>query len=320
MRCENCGLENDAGAIFCRGCGSRLGSAVTPTAPAAPAALCRSCGAENDPGMSFCWNCGQPVSGPIASAPAPPAGPAVPPGTPAQRRSSVGALPFILVAVLLVSAGAFAGVYWFTQIRAKAPAAPTTDGISASSTPTGAASSDGTSAADAATATGRAGGGPSGDAATGPAVDLSGSASLTASSYLRNSADYRVENLVDGRTDTCWAEGVKGFGVGEWFDFDFGSQVTVSQLQVVAGYDKIKNGWDRWYTNGRAKRIRVSFSDGTSTDFDLTDSRPVQTIRITPPRQTTSVRVTLVGCYPAQAGPHYAEDTSLSESHVYGTR
>lgn len=35
MRCEKCGVENAGGAVFCRGCGSRLGEAAVPGAEAA---------------------------------------------------------------------------------------------------------------------------------------------------------------------------------------------------------------------------------------------------------------------------------------------
>src|SRR5262249_27723427 len=66
MGCPSCGVENRAGARFCRSCGSTLDRA------------CPSCGAATEPGQAFCDSCGtrlddaataQPVT--AAAAPAP---------------------------------------------------------------------------------------------------------------------------------------------------------------------------------------------------------------------------------------------------------
>jgi class 3 adenylate cyclase/tetratricopeptide (TPR) repeat protein len=61
MQCPQCGIENPAGAKFCRGCGVRLD------------AVCPACKHPNLPGSRYCNECGHQL---IADAPAPPATPA----------------------------------------------------------------------------------------------------------------------------------------------------------------------------------------------------------------------------------------------------
>ena len=152
-------------------------------------------------------------------------------------------------------------------------------------------------------------------------VDLSAKATLRASSTLKTSGStsYGVANLIDGDPETCWAEGVKGYGRGEWFEFAFATPVTVSQIQVLPGYDRKTDDYDRWFANGRLKSCNLDFSDGSHKECTVKDSRTLQTITFVTPHTVTKVRVTITDVYPASEGKNQAEDTSVSEFHVLGT-
>ncbi len=157
-----------------------------------------------------------------------------------------------------------------------------------------------------------------GDAGTPESYDISYSATLKASSQLPGSqgVTYDPENLLDDRGDTCWAENAGGYGVGEYVQFSYSSPVTVTGIDVMPGYDKFKDV-DRWYSNGRVKKARVEFSDGTSEEVRFADEKTVQTKTFAQPHQTTYVRFVIVSAYEA-TGDRAAKDTSMAYMRVFG--
>jgi hypothetical protein len=153
-------------------------------------------------------------------------------------------------------------------------------------------------------------------------VDLSASATaMGASSVLeaQGEVDYEVENLLDEKPATCWAEGVAGYGIGEFVEFTWAEPVDIYQVRILPGYDKKSAGWDRWTSNGRVRTFDLVFSDGTTESFQVSDSRAVQSLDLSATHTVTSVRFVITGVYEAQPGPHKAEDTSMSELHLWGT-
>jgi serine/threonine protein kinase/ribosomal protein L40E len=130
--CMACGAPNEAGALFCTGCGGTLSQAAPEAPPAEPifapveaapppletpqaTVFCMACGAQNEAGAVFCTGCGgnlgvaapppTGVSGlpPAAAPPAPPA--AAPPAKPPGRRKTLVASLAAGGAVLLVVLG-----------------------------------------------------------------------------------------------------------------------------------------------------------------------------------------------------------------------
>jgi len=59
--CKGCGYENDADAIFCQGCGTKIQEQKSPTENSTMLA-CHSCGTKNKLQASFCKKCGEPIS------------------------------------------------------------------------------------------------------------------------------------------------------------------------------------------------------------------------------------------------------------------
>jgi hypothetical protein len=161
----------------------------------------------------------------------------------------------------------------------------------------------------------------SGTSPTGALRDLTSRATLSASSTLKG---YPVTNLVDRRMSVAWAEGVPGYGTGQWIGFTFDQEVWVSEVRVVPGYVKYdsKHNVDRWYSNGRVASAKLVFSDGTESGrftFD-TDGKGWQVMTLPKPVKTNSVRFVITGVAKAQTGTkHDATDTTISEMRVMGS-
>lgn len=146
--------------------------------------------------------------------------------------------------------------------------------------------------------------------------DLTSSASLTASSVHPHDGSnyYYTEYLADDRFETSWSvEGING-----WAEFDFSSPVDVTELRIVAGYQKVV-GWDRWPVNNRLRSFRVEYSDGSSEVHEVLDQRDWQIVKLKG-TWTTSVRIVILSVYPYQTiGPNGWNDTCISEIHVWGS-
>ncbi len=156
-------------------------------------------------------------------------------------------------------------------------------------------------------------------------VDLSGMASLTASSIMAPDApwvNYLPANLIDNDYATCWAEGRQGYGIGEWVRFTFADEVEVNKLTCVPGLLKMDDGKDRWLQNGRLKTVEILFDGGVRITHSFEDRKAQQEVNLDVPVKTHSVTVIIKEVYPGQSGPNWklAEDTSVSELHVWGRK
>ncbi|MEI7813974.1 MAG: discoidin domain-containing protein, partial [Coriobacteriia bacterium] len=127
---------------------------------------------------------------------------------------------------------------------------------------------------------------------------------------------YPAEYATDGNPNTCWEEAQRGTeddGLGEWLEASFGEQATVTEIRAIPGYRKNEEGWNRWWTNGRLGAVRFTYDDGSSDAFTFRDQEGWQTFKLPAPKQTNTVRMTILSAYPPRAGTHHAHDTSVSE-------
>ena len=130
---------------------------------------------------------------------------------------------------------------------------------------------------------------------------------VSASSTLQESGhDHSAHLALDGDTATAWVEGKSGSGEGEWLRLDLGSDCHVSGMRIWTGYQKSQ---DLFQKNSRPARIRVTFSDGTSQEFDLSDATGMQTISFGGDVVTSTITITIVSVYPGTA----YSDTCISE-------
>ncbi len=158
--------------------------------------------------------------------------------------------------------------------------------------------------------------------------DITYMANAHASSTLPKTplGDYRARNLLDGDSETCWAEGIepedtgKDYGIGEYVDISFGESVSITDIEVIPGYDKNPGDFDRWRTNGRLKEAEFVFDSGQSVTHLFADKRKFQSISLDAPIQASSVRMYIRSVY--KAAKHKAHkptaDTSIAEFRVTG--
>ena len=99
--------------------------------------------------------------------------------------------------------------------------------------------------------------------------------------------------------------------------FDFDVPVVLTAIDVMPGYSKYADGWDRWWSNGRLHRVQLTFSDGLTQTVSFADKEGWRSIQL-PQIRTRWVRMTIVRAYPAEPGPHAATDTSVSEVKFTG--
>jgi hypothetical protein len=339
--CPRCGARVADAASFCDQCGAPFGAAVDPSSVHAPGGgdsaassgradpVCDRCGRPLRQGVRFCAGCGAqvagapgaavPVAGRAAAAaavpgalsgePASPTRPgAQPAGAPPRRAFPVWAIVAICVAV-----AAAAGVAIWLATRDGG------GGGQATATHSSSGQTHGTPAAEPSE--------PSAPVTSEPDVlpaasNISYLCAASATSTLPDDDDitYGAENAIDGVRRTCWAEGSPGYGVGESVRFEFSETVVVSRINVLPGYYKYTTGWDRWWTNGRLRTVRLTWSDGSSQTYSFDDRKGWQSIDFEPDTVTTdSVELTVVRVYRADMShPNAAADTSMSEIQFVG--
>ncbi len=80
--------------------------------------------------------------------------------------------------------------------------------------------------------------------------------SIRASSTLPSAphTSYRVENLLDGRSDTAWIEGKDGTGKGEWIEITFKPGAMIRGIGVLNGYMKSPAALAE---NGYVRKLRI---------------------------------------------------------------
>jgi hypothetical protein len=115
---------------------------------------------------------------------------------------------------------------------------------------------------------------------------------------------------------------VAGDGVEQWLQLDFDSQVGITSIGLIPGYDKIDpgDGTDRFAQNRVVKVVRFEFSDGSSVRASFEQSREMQFVAFEQPIRTRSIRIVVEQTYPPPPVDQGGRDfTPISEVHVLGT-
>jgi hypothetical protein len=102
--------------------------------------------------------------------------------------------------------------------------------------------------------------------------------SVTASTTFPADADggYAATNTIDGLVDTMWCEGNKsGDGTGDWVEFTFAGQQTVSGMALRNGNG---TGFGLYMKGNRATEVSLSFSDGSKETLAVKDLISEQTL------------------------------------------
>lgn len=126
------------------------------------------------------------------------------------------------------------------------------------------------------------------------------------STYTGDRGDHSARNLIDGNVKTNWTEGAKWNGLGQSVTFELRGPYHLEGMKIWAGNHVDEK---RYNDNARPKEITLSFSDGSSLEFELKDAMVCQTLYFDIPVITDSIKLTIESVYP---GGKY-EDTVISE-------
>lgn len=144
--------------------------------------------------------------------------------------------------------------------------------------------------------------------------------SIKASSSLNSQGQkrYGVENIHDFNHESVWAEGVEGYGIGEYIVYEFPANCPkITTINILNGYVRS----DRlWRANARVKRLRVYYNDVPYATLELEDSRSLQWFDIGEVGRENddacawTLKFEILEVYP---GTRY-EDTIISELYFDG--
>lgn len=126
------------------------------------------------------------------------------------------------------------------------------------------------------------------------------------STYDGDRATHIATNLIDGKRETNWTEGVDGNGIGEYVHFEFQEEKTITGFRICSG----NHFSDSYYTkNARPKDIELTFEDDSSEEFTLLDVKEELTFQLPEAVTTKTVRLTIQSVYEGSSW----EDTVISE-------
>lgn len=136
--------------------------------------------------------------------------------------------------------------------------------------------------------------------------------SCQASSRLRADKDWYIPyRVVDGSIDTCWQEGVDGFGEEEYVEFYFDEPVILGHFTIQNGKAKSQEDYEK---NGRICEIEYTDSESRTQTFTLSDVLDPQYFYISTPTEISWVRFTIKSVYDENAA---YQDTCLTEISFY---
>ncbi len=105
---------------------------------------------------------------------------------------------------------------------------------------------------------------------------------ISASSYLKSEGanNYEPQNAHDLSYKYAWAEGVDGYGVGEYLKYTFdGTSPRINEIIIVNGYVKSKTAWEN---NSRVKKLKVYIDDEPYVILNLKDTLSSQSFEVEP--------------------------------------
>ena len=133
---------------------------------------------------------------------------------------------------------------------------------------------------------------------------------VDATSYLQaESMDYVPGLAVDGNLDTCWQEGVDGYGEGHDFFAKFAVDFTPQYIVIYNGQSRDEN---RFYKNGRIASLQISAGEHIEI-IDLPDEMTPIAIKLTGWGDVSGISFKILSVY---EGSKY-QDTCLTELMFY---
>lgn len=129
---------------------------------------------------------------------------------------------------------------------------------------------------------------------------------LSSSLSLENN-ESSAKALLDNRLDTMWMEGAPGNGIGEYLNIVFDEAHAMNGIEIYHGNRVRPDIYEKY---NRIKKVRLTFSDGTTKEYELQDSFfESSKIEFVEPVTTIMVKIEILDVY---QGTTY-KDTCISE-------
>ncbi|WP_053956027.1 NADase-type glycan-binding domain-containing protein [Inediibacterium massiliense] len=138
---------------------------------------------------------------------------------------------------------------------------------------------------------------------------------VVASSILdSNYKRYGETNVLDGKSETAWVEGTKGYGINEWVKMESNSYREINEIEILNGYHK---NIDTYENNGKMKKFRLDFSNNEHMIYSVTGNNKQYyfsdiDIILAKPIHTDFIKLTILDVF---EGKKY-QDTCISEITV----
>ena len=107
-------------------------------------------------------------------------------------------------------------------------------------------------------------------------------------------------------SNTYWAEGVEGEGIGQTISFSFESKVDLAKVTLRSG---AADSPDNFLKQPRPKRLHLAFDNGGSADIVLKDDLKPQVFNLKDAKGVSRVDIAIVEVYKGQVG----SDTAIAE-------
>ena len=126
---------------------------------------------------------------------------------------------------------------------------------------------------------------------------------------------FSPSNVLDHNPASAWRCAAPA--TGETLTGTLSGETHLTSVGMIGGYDKTDplTGIDRWPQNHRVRRVRWTFSDGTTVEQDLADSREMQSIAVDV--TTSSVTIEILSTYPP-SGPDPKQMVVVAEVQLIG--
>lgn len=138
--------------------------------------------------------------------------------------------------------------------------------------------------------------------------------------------EFSLTCLYDNRLDTCWSEGKKGSGVGEWIEVTVAKGYKVSAIAIATGYLKTENLYkknsvpvkfrvDFIYPGGKVKSVAAELPKLPYNNMELY-SHVRKLAELDAPERVDKIRITILDVSP---GKKY-DNACISELYILGEK
>jgi len=293
MICKKCGNQISNEVLFCDFCGAKTEE---------ESCYCGNCGARLDKNDEFCGTCGTPVT---SGAPVISGGSKQPQVIDDRNKEKGSPLLIILIVVLavVVLAGGAAAAYLFlsnnrsdsTEAGTITASTARPDSSSITSNSASGNNNGSSSSSDISGAMAKVTAAPTIAPTAVPVPVFNHAAASSVRGTDTEGGQYSVESVLSNDIMTKWVpQKSTSNGINEWVMISADSLQYVHGINILNGYQKNQEVWNN---NNRVRDCTLSFSDGTTRSFTLSDTMDMIRLDFNETIATTYIKLTIRSVY-----------------------